>query len=407
MAFAIWKEIKATSAVTVKGTLVVLFSLLTSTLKAFLHVVYSVFKRHADKPVLYYKPSHLNSTIVQTCKSLQREYHPPWWAINGHIETIASLIVGRYISVNWDRELVTLYDGGTVALDWVSSVQGSKVSMRECQAILLVLPGLTGAVDGYFSLYGIAHRNKLYPVIFNKRGHGGTKLSTPKLQCFGDPTDLRECICYISKKHPDKPVLAVGYSAGSCLLSHYLGTYPDNPLLAGAVHNSPGYDSEKLFAEEGGLRQPYNAVLTRDLKVKVVQPNKDLLEKNIDMEKVMNSSSLRQLEHNLYCRLYGFDDIDEYLELYNPTRILEHVTVPSLCINSKNDPICLEEYLPYDYFKEHDSSILIVTPRGGHCGWVENIRETWADHVAIDYLQSVLRFNNSDKSSSTTLQIAN
>ena len=117
------------------------------------------------------------------------------------------------------------------------------------------------------------------PVFFNKRGHGNSVLTTPKLQSFGDVSDFRVCVLYIHKLFPDAKMVAIGHSAGknyyncqlvdfkstkkenniyqnsffiiffsgSGLLACYLGTYKDDSLISAACCVSPGYDGLKLF----------------------------------------------------------------------------------------------------------------------------------------------------------------
>ena len=52
------------------------------------------------------------------------------------------------------------------------------------------------------------------PVFFNKRGHGDSILTTPKLQSFGDTSDLRHSILHIHNKYPNASIIAIGHSAG-------------------------------------------------------------------------------------------------------------------------------------------------------------------------------------------------
>ena len=67
------------------------------------------------------------------------------------------------------REILTLRDGGEVALDWV------KADMCNNPTILLILPGLTGSSThnyiGYMVMDGV--EQNFLPVVFNQRGNGG------------------------------------------------------------------------------------------------------------------------------------------------------------------------------------------------------------------------------------------
>ena len=80
--------------------------------------------------------------------------------------------------------------------------------------ILFILPGLTGDNTGFKSLCKHATDQGIRPVFFNKRGHGDSILTTPKLQSFGDTSDMRHCILHIHDMYPKARIIAVGHSAG-------------------------------------------------------------------------------------------------------------------------------------------------------------------------------------------------
>lgn len=70
------------------------------------------------------------------------------------------------------REILTLLDGGEVALDWAE---------KDCSAtspIVIILPGLTGGSQSEYikCLVSAAKKVGIRCVIFNNRGLGGMKL---------------------------------------------------------------------------------------------------------------------------------------------------------------------------------------------------------------------------------------
>ena len=70
------------------------------------------------------------------------------------------------------REILTLRDGGEVALDW------AKVDKCDNPTILLILPGLTGSTThnyiGHMVMDGV--EQNFHPVVFNQRGNGGISM---------------------------------------------------------------------------------------------------------------------------------------------------------------------------------------------------------------------------------------
>jgi abhydrolase domain-containing protein 15 len=228
-------------------------------------------------------------------------------------------------------------------------------------------------------------------VVFNKRGHGGSKLSTPKVQSFGDPEDFHKVVEHVRSKYPNATITALGSSAGSGLLASYLGEYGSDCILSYAVFVSPGYDAEFLF--KNCIKHPYDFLLMSMLK-KLLNNNRDMLAKAVDMDKVMKAKNMITLEEDLYCALYGYPSMDEYWKNNNPVRNASNISIPVLTISSLDDPVCTKECIDYSLFKHTiGESMLLTTFQGGHCGFLEGWNlEHWADKLAIDYLDACLEY---------------
>ncbi|MFS8029732.1 hypothetical protein Hanom_Chr17g01525741 [Helianthus anomalus] len=60
-------------------------------------------------------------------------------------------------------------------------------------------------------------------------------------------------------------------------------------------------------------------------------------------------------------------------------------------LQAKNDPIAPDRAIPREDIKENPNCVLIVTPKGGHLGWVagENAPQgcPWTDPMVMDFLQ--------------------
>ena len=93
----------------------------------------------AEKPRVYAKTSPLNDYVTEHCKGLTSSYEPPFYAVNGHVQTVLSTFTTRP-QVKFTRELVTISDGGTVGLDWA----GNDDDVPLTSPIILVIPGFTG-----------------------------------------------------------------------------------------------------------------------------------------------------------------------------------------------------------------------------------------------------------------------
>lgn len=164
------------------------------------------------------------------------------------------------------RELLQLPDAGLVALDWLVGPWGAAGGGEGGPSpVLLLIPNAAGKVTGGLLQLGLrALERGFIPVIFNRRGHNGCPLTTPRLQPFGDPGDLQEAVTYLRCRHPTAPLLAVSEGSGSGLLLAYLGESGSSSRLAAAACISPVFRGRDWF--EAGMPWLYEWPLLLHLK---------------------------------------------------------------------------------------------------------------------------------------------
>lgn len=114
--------------------------------------------------------------------------------------------------VRYDREVIELSDGGHASLDWAVETESfSTLSLGENAPIALVIHGLTGCSDAMRPVCAEALARGYRPMAFNRRGHGGLPLATPKLQDFGCVQDLKQVIDHIERKNPQAKLYGIAY----------------------------------------------------------------------------------------------------------------------------------------------------------------------------------------------------
>ncbi|CAK4640064.1 hypothetical protein LEN26_018775 [Aphanomyces euteiches] len=360
---------------------------------------YAVFYTYTDKQtkvqLVYNGSSKLNAFIAENCATLQSKFHPPWWAMSGHVQVLLTVIWPQ-ANIKYSREMLRLPDGGHVAVDWCKGTAG----LPENAPILLLLHGLTGCSAGYRSYCAEALNAGFRPVVFNKRGHGGTTLTVPSLQAFGCIADMKQVIHHIKVLYPSAPIVGVGFSAGSGLLCSYLGETGADCELSAGVFVSPGYDSVDLFCN-GGINAPYDSVLTFGLK-NFLRQHESTLAHVIDYAAAMSASSVAEFDRHVYMPLHGYTDLASYWKDNNPMRAVEKIAVPVLCINAKDDPVCTYGQINWSIFDINPNSMLALTTYGSHCGFYESTSwwwpfqlKSWAAKASLDYLQTALRYKQS------------
>ncbi|ETW06210.1 hypothetical protein, variant 5 [Aphanomyces invadans] len=187
---------------------------------------------HTPIEFIFSSSSALHRRIAES--GLTHAYVPPWFATNAHVQLLMFCFLPQATEHAYDRELVRMDDGGQVALDWIPSTLPSSAP------IVLVLHTLAGCSQDMREFCRAATASGYRAVVFNKRGHGNTKLTTPKLQAFGCTQDMHTVIAHIQTTFPGVVIVGVGYSAGAGLLSSYLGETGASSKLAAGVLVSPG-----------------------------------------------------------------------------------------------------------------------------------------------------------------------
>ncbi|XP_017688050.1 PREDICTED: protein ABHD15 isoform X1 [Lepidothrix coronata] len=293
------------------------------------------------------------------------------------------------------RELLQLSDAGLVALDWLVGPWGAVGGSGGVSSpVLLLIPNAAGKVTGGLLQLGLrALERGFIPVIFNRRGHNGCPLTTPRLQPFGDPGDLREAVTYLRCRHPTASLLAVSEGSGSGLLLAYLGESGSSSRLAAAACLSPIFRGRDWF--EAAMPWLYEWPLLLHLKQGLSRYAGSLAEA-VDMDRLLGSHSLRELEESLFCRTRSRPTSWEvYWERNEPLRDADEAAVPVLCLCSADDPVRgpPARSLPMELFRSSPYFFLLLTPRGGHCGFPRRAPgRCWGHEAVLEYFRAMAEF---------------
>ncbi|NXP74852.1 ABH15 protein, partial [Ramphastos sulfuratus] len=294
------------------------------------------------------------------------------------------------------REFLQLRDTGLVALDWLVGPQGagSDSGGVGLSLVLLLIPNAAGKVTGGLLQLGLqALQRGFVPVIFNRRGHNGCPLTTPCLQPFGDPGDLREVVTYLHCRHPTFPLVAVSEGSGSGLLLAYLGESGSSSRLAAAACISPIFRGRDWF--EARMPWLYEWPLLLHLK-QGLSRYAGSLAKVVDVDRLLGSRSLRELEEALFCRTKSRPTSWEaYWERNEPLRDADEAAVPLLCLCSADDPVRgpTARSLPLELFRSSPYFFLLLTSRGGHCGFPQRRSgHSWGHEAVLEFFRAMVEF---------------
>lgn len=79
--------------------------------------------------------------LLKNVPMLQLKFWPTFWCCESRAQTVFASLLRQQVlpSLSYRRELLTLKDGGEIALDW------SEHNCTDASPVILILPGLTGA----------------------------------------------------------------------------------------------------------------------------------------------------------------------------------------------------------------------------------------------------------------------
>lgn len=282
------------------------------------------------------------------------------------------------------RQIFLAPDGGTVALDWLTNdgiVGGSAnlntlASVHDETPIVIVIPGLTSdSKDPYLKhiVYALAKQG-WKTVVANHRGLGGTSITSDRFYNAGWTEDLRRVIAYVHHEHPKAPLLAVGTSIGANILVKYLGEEGENTPLAGGAAICCPWDLVVCdrFMKRSFIQGVYDKILTIGLRG-YAQLHQNTVIRLADWECIKKSRSIRDFDNYFTCRIGKFETVDTYYRKCSSVHFLSNVSVPLLCVNALDDPVCTKEAIPWDECRANKNIVLATTLHGGHLAFFEGL----------------------------------
>ncbi|KAL6182793.1 hypothetical protein ACLB2K_044206 [Fragaria x ananassa] len=337
-------------------------------------------------------------TFLPSLPSLARPYNPfPVFAWNRHVETIFAAFFRSTPDVKLHRECLRTQDDGSVSLDWVP---GDDRVLPAHAPLLILLPGLTGGSDdSYVRHMLIRARNRGWRVVvFNSRGCGGSPVTTPQFYSASFLGDICEVVDHVGGRYPEANLYAVGWSLGANILVRYLGQESDTCRLSGAVSLCNPFNL--VIADEDfhkGFNNVYDKALSYAL-CKIFKKHALLFEDmggEYNIPLAANAKSVRDFDEGLTRVSFGFKSADDYYSNSSSSNSIKSVCTPLLCIQAANDPIAPNRGIPRGDIQDNPNCMLIVTPQGGHLGWVAGAEAPfgcpWTDPTVMDFLDHLER----------------
>lgn len=342
-----------------------------------------------------------------------RPFRPASWLRGAHLQTLVGRLLRPRATVRYRRERWTTEDGDFLDLDFADPGPGGPdvpaagadgVSGRQRRdgpvgrPTVLVLHGLEGGSDsGYvLELVGRLGEAGLGAVALNFRSRSGEPNRHRRFYHSGETDDLAHVLGRLREERPDAPLAAVGFSLGGNVLLKYLGERGETArdVLDAAVAVSVPY---RLGASarrmERGLGPMYAAYFLRSLRASVRAKARERGH-DFDLERLARVRSLREFDDAFTAPVHGFHDAADYYRRSSSARFLPDVRVPTLLLQSRDDPFLPEGGLPEAEMRQNPWLLPVLVDRGGHVGFVEGPTpwevDFWAEAEAVRFLAAAL-----------------
>ncbi len=152
--------------------------------------------------------------------------------------------------VQFTRELITLPDGGTVAIDWASVRSTTTIQyppLRDDSPIMLFHHGLVGDSQSEY-LFHLTRKmlKQGYRVgVMIARGCGGLTLTTHYTFTGRKTLDIRICIETVKRRYPESKLYWMGFSLGAAATLQYLEDFDRNSHLTAVMCVSPPWSLKR------------------------------------------------------------------------------------------------------------------------------------------------------------------
>ncbi|OAY82863.1 embryogenesis-associated protein EMB8 [Ananas comosus] len=359
-----------------------------------------------DPVALTFDPaSEIYQGVASKCRSIHGRYLATPWLASPHFQTAFLNFFGRPPSFTYRRQLFTVHDGGTIALDWllVSDVAGDfsstakVISKDDTTPLVVIIPGLTSdSAAAYVKhlAYSMASHG-WNVVVSNHRGLAGMSITSDCFYNAGWTEDVREVVNYLHREHPKAPLFAVGTSIGANILVKYLGEDGENTPVAGAASICSPWDLVVCdrFISRKLVQRCYDRALTIGLKG-YAQLHQPILSRLANWEGIRKSRSVRDFDNHATCLVGKFETVDTYYRRCSSVSYIGNVSVPLLCISALDDPVCTREAIPWDECRANKNIVLATTAHGGHLAFFEGLtaKRLWWVGAVREFL-SVLHYS--------------
>ncbi|KAM0287402.1 hypothetical protein ACHAQH_000352 [Verticillium albo-atrum] len=369
---------------------------------------------HATAPLPLREKDGAQTDLLKVCE----ESVPPCqlnpFLFNGHMQTFYSSVKQAGPAVYYKRKVFEADQQtyhGTFAVDFaVDAFEETDESLPErtihykddefeslgsddTKPQLIVLHGLSGGSHEIYLRHAIAPllaEGKWEVCVINSRGCAQSEFTSGVLYNARATWDIRQMVNWFRKKFPNRPLFGIGFSLGANMLTTYCGEEGPNCQLRAAVVCSNPFNLEvanKSMQRTLLGKEVYQRVMGSNMRNLIVG-HKDSLSKftDLDYERIEKATYIYEFDREVQCASWGYPTEDAYYRDASSSDAVLAIKIPFLALHSTDDPIAVEDAIPYQEFKANPYTVLCTTSLGGHLCWFEMGGGRWHSKPVSNFL---------------------
>jgi uncharacterized protein len=267
---------------------------------------------------------------------------------------------------------------------------------RTASPTLLLLHGLEGSADAHY-MRGIADKafSQGFNVVrLNQRNCGGTDHLSVGVYNSGLTADPAAVIRELVERDGLPALSVAGYSLGGNLTLKLAGEYGSAApaALRSFAAVSPTLD---LTACIEALERPSNWLYQQNFLLSLkrrIRRKRRLYPDRYTTAPLARVRSVRDFDDAYTAPMSGYRDAADYYHRASALRVAGAIRVPTLIVTSADDP-----FVPVEPFSDpavtgNPAIRLVITSRGGHCGFVSRSVDRfdgyWAERTVVAFTKA-------------------
>ncbi|MGM0582589.1 MAG: YheT family hydrolase [Bacteroidota bacterium] len=312
-------------------------------------------------------------------------YKRPFYLFNQHLETIIPSAFRKVEGVKYERERIGTRDNDFLDIDWVKNNN---------TRLIIASHGLEGSSDRPY-ITGVAKlfsQNSWDIMAWNCRSCSGEINRREFLYHHGFTQDVEEVVQKALKEGYQEIVL-IGFSMGGSLTLKYVGENGDNlyPEIKAAMAVSVPCNlssSSRMLALKKNKFYQNRFMRKLDIKLRMKsQQYPDLFE----IKPWKSFSDFHEFDTHYSAKIFGYKDAQDFYDSVQCYPHLKNINVPTLILNSLNDPMLTGDCYPESVAEQNNNIELELTEHGGHVGFLQKGKaHTYAEERALSFFGKIL-----------------